>query len=127
SGGHTDNRPLGALFPTIFRLAEQLHVKYRYATKVRIGAAGGLGTPISVASAFALSSAYVLTGSINQSAIESGLSEEGRFMLAQAQIADVMMAPAADMFELGVKLQVLKRGSLFASRANKLYEVYCKY
>jgi PfaD family protein len=34
------------------------------------------------------------------------------------------MAAAADMFELGVKLQVLRRGSLFAARANRLYDLY---
>ena len=91
---------------------------------IRVGAAGGLGTPSSVAAAFALGAAYVLTGSINQSAIESGLSDEGKRMLAEAGIADVGMAAAADMFELGVKLQVLKRGTMFSVRANKLYELY---
>ena len=45
-------------------------------------------------------------------------------MLAQAQQADIAMAPAADMFEMGVKVQVLKRGTLFAMRAAKLYELY---
>jgi PfaD family protein len=45
-------------------------------------------------------------------------------MLAQAQQADVAMAPAADMFEMGVKVQVLKRGTLFAMRATRLYELY---
>jgi len=34
------------------------------------------------------------------------------------------MAPAADMFEMGVDVQVLRRGSLFAVRARKLYELY---
>jgi PfaD family protein len=34
------------------------------------------------------------------------------------------MAPAADMFEMGVKVQVLKRGTMFALRARKLYELY---
>lgn len=127
SGGHTDNRPLSALFPTIFTLAEQMCRKYGYAKPVRIGAAGGLGTPSAIAAAFGLGAAYVLTGSINQAAVESGLAPEGKAMLAKADIADVMMAPAADMFELGVKLQVLKRGTLFASRALKLYEIYSKY
>ena len=37
---------------------------------------------------------------------------------------DVIMAPAADMFEMGVKLQVLKKGSMFAMRAQKLYNLY---
>ena len=45
-------------------------------------------------------------------------------MLAQAEQADVAMAPAADMFEMGVKVQVLKRGTMFAMRAAKLYELY---
>ena len=34
------------------------------------------------------------------------------------------MAPAADMFEMGVKVQVLKRGTMFPMRAAKLYETY---
>ena len=37
------------------------------------------------------------------------------------------MAPAADMFEMGVKLQVLKRGTLFPMRAQKLYDLYQQY
>jgi len=124
SGGHTDNRPLGALFPTIAGLAAQITREYAYERPLRIGAAGGLGTPEAVAAAFGLGAAYVLTGSVNQAAVESGLSEAGRQMLAQAGIADVAMAPAADMFELGVKLQVLKRGTLFAQRAQRLYDLY---
>src|SRR5262249_5189187 len=51
-------------------------------------------------------------------------SDAVRAMLAAAEQADVIMAPAADMFEMGVKLQVLKRGTLFAMRAAKLYELY---
>ena len=34
------------------------------------------------------------------------------------------MAPAADMFELGIEVQVLRRGTLFAQRAKRLYELY---
>jgi PfaD family protein len=34
------------------------------------------------------------------------------------------MAPAADMFEMGVKVQVLKRGTLFPMRATRLFELY---
>jgi trans-AT polyketide synthase/acyltransferase/oxidoreductase domain-containing protein len=45
-------------------------------------------------------------------------------MLAQAEVADVIMAPAADMFELGVKVQVLKRGTMFGVRAAKLYDAF---
>jgi PfaD family protein len=37
------------------------------------------------------------------------------------------MAPAADMFELGVKVQVLKRGTMFAQRGARLYQIYLEY
>jgi trans-AT polyketide synthase/acyltransferase/oxidoreductase domain-containing protein len=127
SGGHTDNRPLTALLPTIARLRDRIAAERGYARPIRIGAAGGLGTPAAVAAAFALGAAYVQTGSVNQACVESGLGERGRTMLAQAEMADVIMAPAADMFELGVDVQVLRRGSLFAPRARKLYELYRAY
>lgn len=127
SGGHTDNQALTALFPTILSLRDEIVASYAYARPIRVGAAGGLGTPGAVAAAFALGAAYVLTGSVNQAAVESGLSEQGKKMLAQAELADVMMAPAADMFELGVKVQVLKRGTMFGVRAAKLYEAYVSY
>jgi PfaD family protein len=124
SGGHTDNRPLTALLPAILSLRDELQNRYQFATPSRIGAAGSIGTPGAVSAAFALGAAYVLTGSINQSARESGLSQEGKKLLAEASIADVTMAPAGDMFELGVKVQVLKRGLFFPVRAAKLYDVY---
>jgi PfaD family protein len=45
-------------------------------------------------------------------------------MLAETRQADVTMAPAADMFEMGVSVQVLKRGTMFPMRASKLYDLY---
>jgi len=127
SGGHTDNRPLGALFPTIAQLRDELCERHGYLDPIRLGAAGGLGTPGAVASAFSLGAAYVLTGSINQAAVESGLSDEGKRLLCEADMADVIMAPAADMFEMGVKLQVLRRGTMFGVRSAKLYEHYLRH
>ena len=90
----------------------------------RVGAAGGISTPWSAAAAFAMGASYVVVGSVNQSCVESGTSDAVRKMLAQAQQADIAMAPAADMFEMGVKVQVLKRGTMFAMRAAKLLEFY---
>jgi PfaD family protein len=127
SGGHTDNRPLTALFPTILALRDELHRAHGYTRPIRVGAAGGLGTPSAVAAAFGLGAAYVMIGSVNQSAKESGVAPEVRRMLAQADLADIMMAPAGDMFELGVKVQVLKKGTMFGPRALRLYEVYGAY
>ncbi len=127
SGGHTDNRPLVGLIPTMLALRDEMQSRYHYETPVRIGAAGGISTPQSVLAAFMMGAAYVVTGSVNQSCVESGASEHTRNLLAQADMADVAMAPAADMFEMGVKVQVLKRGTMFASRASKLYELYSRY
>ena len=124
SGGHTDNQTLGALFPSIVRLRDQLVSEHGYARPIRVGAAGGIGTPSAAAAAFALGAAFIVTGSINQATLESGLSNEGKQLLAEADLSDVVMAPAADMFELGVKVQVLSRGTLFAIRAQQLYDLY---
>ena len=118
SGGHTDNRPAITLLPTLLALRDRLN------PTVRVGLAGGIATPASVAAAFALGASYVVTGSINQACVESGSSDPVRRMLAEAGQADVTMAPAADMFEMGVKLQVLKRGTMFAMRGQKLFELY---
>lgn len=127
SGGHTDNRPLVVLLPTILALAEEIRARHGWKEAARVGAAGGLGTPGAIAGAFAMGAAYVLTGSINQCTRESGQSAQAKKMLAQAGVADVMMAPAGDMFELGVKVQVLKRGCFFPVRAARLYDLYGKH
>jgi trans-AT polyketide synthase, acyltransferase and oxidoreductase domains len=127
SGGHTDNRPLVALLPTILALRDELMATHNYPRPIRVGAAGGLGTPEGVAAAFGAGAAYVVTGSVNQACVESALSADAKSMLAQAGVADVIMAPAADMFEQGVKLQVLRRGTMFAPRAARLYELYRTY
>ena len=108
SGGHTDNQPAIVLLPTMLALLEQMQARHGYKVPPRIGAAGGISTPWSAAAAFAMGAAYVVTGSVNQSCVEAGTSDAVRRMLAQAQQADIAMAPAADMFEMGVKVQVLE-------------------
>ena len=127
SGGHTDNRPALSLFPTIAALRNQLAEKHGYGMPLPIGLGGGIATPEAVSAAFSMGAAYVLTGSIHQACVESGTSDLVRRMLAQAGQADVAMAPAADMFEMGVKVQVLKRGTMFPLRAAKLYDLYSRH
>ncbi len=127
SGGHTDNRPLISLLPILLQMSVDLQRRHGYTRAVRIGAAGGLATPEGVAGAFAMGAAYVVTGTINQCTQEAGQSFLVKQMLAQQDLADVTMAPAADMFEMGVKLQVARRGTLFAQRAQRLYDCYRRY
>lgn len=127
SGGHTDNRPALALFPTIVAQSDQLQKKYGYTQKLRVGLGGGIATPASAMAAFAMGAAYLVTGTVNQACVESGTCNEVRKMLAETRQADITMAPSGDMFEMGVKVQVVKRGTMFSIRAHKLYDLYKAY
>ncbi len=124
SGGHTDNRPALTLLPTMTALRDRIAARYRFSEPVCVGLGGGIATPAAAAGAFAMGAAYILTGTVNQACIEAGTSETVRHMLAEASQADVAMAPSADMFEMGVKVQVLKRGTMFPQKAQKLYDLY---
>ncbi|GAB5552551.1 MAG: PfaD family polyunsaturated fatty acid/polyketide biosynthesis protein [Saprospiraceae bacterium] len=127
SGGHTDNRPLVALLPIIIQLRDEMQQQNGFTTPIRVGAAGGISTPASALAAFMMGAAYVVTGSVNQACVEAGTSEHVRKLLQVVESTDVMGAPASDMFEMGVDLQVLKRGTLFGPRAKKLYKYYQTY
>ncbi|MEV0522169.1 PfaD family polyunsaturated fatty acid/polyketide biosynthesis protein [Streptomyces sp. NPDC050439] len=125
SGGHTDNQSLTALLPRVLGVRDSMERAHGH--RVRVGAAGGLGTPEAVAAAFALGAAYVVTGSVNQTAVEAGMSPEAKGLLAAADLGEVTMAPSADMFELGARVQVLSKGTMFAVRAQRLYELYRRH
>ncbi len=127
SGGHTDNRPMVCMLPSMIALRDEMQAKYNYQQPIRVGAAGGISTPESALAAFMMGAAYIVTGSVNQACLEAGASDYTKKLLAQAEMADVIMAPAADMFEMGVKLQVLKRGTMFPMRAQKLYDLYSEH
>lgn len=124
SGGHTDRRPAFALIPAFLRLRDETARAHPHLSPPRIGAAGGIGAPEAVAAAFVLGADFVLTGSINQCTPEAGTSDAVKDLLAAAEAQDFDMAPAGDLFEIGAKVQVLKRGTLFAARANRLFELY---
>lgn len=124
SGGHTDNRPAISLFPSILALRDKLQARYHYDQSLRLGLGGGIATPASALAAFAMGAAYLVTGTVNQACVESGTCDEVRKMLAETRQADITMAPSADMFEMGVQVQVLKRGTMFSMRAARLLELY---
>ncbi len=127
SGGHTDMGVASALMPAMLKLREEMMEKYGYTKRVRVGAAGGIGAPEAAASAFILGADFILTGSINQCTIEAGTSDNVKDLLEQINVQDTEYAPAGDMFEIGAKVQVLKKGLFFPSRANKLFELYSHY
>jgi len=130
SGGHTDRRPLVAMLPVVRRLRDRVAAELGYAAlgmRPRVGAGGGLGDPASVHAALSMGADYVLTGSVNQASLEAGTSRVAKDMLAEAGIADCTTGPAPDMFELGAQVQVLGRGTMYAQRAQRLYELYRAY
>lgn len=124
SGGHTDMGVTSVLLPAIVRLRDRLQEAHGFATPVRVGAGGGIGSPESAASAFLLGADFIVTGSINQCTVEAGTSAPVKDMLQAAGVQDTAYAPAGDMFEVGAQIQVLKKGVFFPARANKLYDLW---
>ncbi len=124
SGGHTDGGNIAVLLPTMIRLRDEIAQQKMCDNHVRVGGAGGIGTPESAAAAFMLGADFILTGSINQCTVEAGISDQAKDLLAEINVQDTEYAPAGDMFEIGARVQVLKRSVLFPSRANKLHELW---
>jgi trans-AT polyketide synthase/acyltransferase/oxidoreductase domain-containing protein len=127
SGGHTDQGVAYALTPAIIALRDETMQSHGYRERIRVGAAGGIGTPHAAAAAFTMGADFILTGSINQCTVEAGTSDSVKNMLAEMNVQDTAYAPAGDMFELGAKVQVARRGLFFPARANKLYELYQRH
>jgi trans-AT polyketide synthase, acyltransferase and oxidoreductase domains len=127
SAGHTDRGVLHTLLPVMLGLRDKAARQYNYSAPVSVGAAGGIGTPEAIAAAFILGADFVLTGSINQCTVEAGTSETVKDLLQEANVQDMDIVPAGDMFELGAKIQVFKKGLLFPARAKKLYDLYRQY
>ncbi len=127
SGGHTDQRPLTVLLPMVLRMRDEAVERHGYGARgaaLHIGAGGGIGEPSAAHAAFSMGADYLMTGSINQASLQAGTSKAVKRMLLEADMADVAMAPAPDMFELGARVQVLKRGTFYPQRAQKLYDLY---
>lgn len=127
SGGHTDHGVAYVLMPAMLTLRDRMMDKYKYKKKIRVGMAGGIGAPQGAAAAFVMGADFIMTGSINQCTVEAGTSDSVKNLLQQINVQDTEYAPAGDMFEMGAKVQVLKKGVFFPARANKLYDLYRQY
>ncbi|AJQ97473.1 PfaD family polyunsaturated fatty acid/polyketide biosynthesis protein [Gynuella sunshinyii] len=127
SGGHTDRGNASVLLPAIMHLREQVQIRQQYVQPIRVGLAGGIGTPEAVMTAFFMGADFITTGSINQCSIEAATSPAVKDLLQNININDTDYAPAGDMFETGATVQVMKKGVFFPARANKLYRLYNQY
>ncbi|MGP3972004.1 ACP S-malonyltransferase [Streptomyces sp. 6N223] len=127
SGGHTDQGVAFSLMPAMLRLRDDMMARHGYHRRVRLGAAGGIGTPDAAVACFVMGADFIMTGSINQCTVEAGTSDLVKELLQGINIQDTGYAPAGDMFEYGARIQVLRKGVLFPARANKLYELYKRH
>jgi trans-AT polyketide synthase/acyltransferase/oxidoreductase domain-containing protein len=127
SGGHTDGGISTVMLPAMLRLRDELSRNHGYAEPICMGLAGGIGAPEAAAAAFVMGADFILTGSINQCTVDAGMSDDAKNLLQEINIQDTEYAPAGDMFEIGAKVQVLKKGVFFPTRANKLFSLYSQY
>lgn len=124
SGGHTDGGIPTVLFPAMMQLKRTMEQKWAYVNPICMGLAGGIGTPEAAAAAFMMGADFILTGSINQCTVDASTSDDVKTLLQDINVQDTEYAPAGDMFETGAKVQVLKKGVFFPTRANKLFSLY---
>lgn len=127
SAGRTDNASTLATFPAIAAMVAEISRQYHYHKRIRVGCAGSIGNPEAVAALFTLGADFVMTGSINQCTVEAGTSKLIKKVLQEIEIQDTEYIPAGDNYDYNTKIQVAKKGVLFAVRANKLYETYKMY
>jgi trans-AT polyketide synthase, acyltransferase and oxidoreductase domains len=127
SGGYTEGGIASVLMPAMIALKDRMMKQYAYRKSIRVGLAGGIGAPEAAASAFIMGADFILTGSINQCTVESGISESAKDMLQVIAVHDTDYAPADDRFATGARVQVLKKGVFFPARARKLQQLYDRY
>lgn len=125
--GQTEQYSMISALPTMLEIRDEFKKKYDYSEYIHIGTGGEIGTPKAIAAAFLLGAEFVLTGSINQCTVEAQTSELVKDMLQKVEIQDTNIVMANDFSGLSIKANVLRKGTLYCARANKLYELYRTY
>ena len=121
---NTESDSLMTLFPIIRSIRDQLEKCSSTGKRIRVGVAGGIGSPEAVASSFLMGADFILTGSINQCSVEAGTSDTVKNILQSAKVQDIGYAPSEELFEMGARNRVMRRGIFFSSRATKLFNNY---
>lgn len=116
-----------ALLPAMLELRKRITKQYAYEEAICLGLSGGIGSPQAAAAAFTMGADFILTGSVNQCTAEAKMSEEVKDILQDINVGDTEYAQAGQRFEIDGKFQVLKKGTLFSARANKLTSLYAHY
>ncbi|MEV4315697.1 ACP S-malonyltransferase [Actinocrispum sp. NPDC049592] len=121
SGWLSGPATLATLLPSVLRLRDRLAAGPE---RVHVGAAGGIGTPESAAAALLMGAEFLVTGSINQCTVEAATSPLAKDILQSMSVHDVDIAPWTEMFELGAKNTVARKGLFYPARAMKLHELW---
>lgn len=119
-GGATNRTPLFTALPAIRAVAAHLTERFGYEEALRVGVSGGIGTGEAAAAAFLLGADFIVTGSVNQCAVESATSNAVKDLLCTLRVQDVAYVSAGDVFDPERAFQVVKKGSLFKARADRL-------
>ncbi|MEU5023759.1 ACP S-malonyltransferase [Streptomyces milbemycinicus] len=127
AGWYDATGTLATLLPAVVRLRDARAARAGAGPRIHVGAAGGIGSPEAAAAAFVLGADFLVTGSINQCTPEAATSEAVKDLLQEVEVHDVALAPAPEMFELGVRAQVVKRGVLLPAKAGKLHELWRRH
>lgn len=127
SGWKTNRKMANVLLPSIQALREQVQRKHQYPIQIRVGLAGGIGTPQAAASAYIMGADFIMTGSINQCTIEAGTSEIVKDLLQKINVHDTDYLPITDILQSIEQVQILKKDVMFLERSNKLYDLYKRY
>ncbi|WP_435853620.1 ACP S-malonyltransferase [Streptomyces sparsogenes] len=127
AGWYDATGTLATLLPAVVRLRDARAARAGAGPRIHVGAAGGIGSPEAAAAAFVLGAEFLVTGSINQCTPEAATSEGVKDLLQEVEVHDVALAPAPEMFELGVRAQVVKRGVLLPAKAGKLHELWRRH
>ena len=127
SGGHTDRANLLSIFPAIRGIVDDANRDFGYAQPIRVGAAGGIGSPTSAACVFMLGADFIVTGSINQCTVEAATSNLAKELLSHADIQDTDYISAVETPNSSSCVQVLKKGTMLPMRIKKLISLFDKY
>lgn len=127
SGWRSNSGNPFALLPAILELRDRTAEQYSYDEYICLGLAGGIGSPQSAAAAFSMGADFILTGSVNQCTVEAGISDDVKSILQDIDVCDTDYTQAGQRFEMDGKYQVLKKGTQFPARANKLVSLYTHY
>lgn len=124
SAGYTDRANMFTVFPSIQYTRDRISKNRNFHKKIRIGVAGGIGSPVSAAAAFMMGADFILTGSINQCTAEARTSDLAKDMLSAMNVQDTSYINTLGNYEANQCIQVLKKGTLFYVCAGKLYHLY---